>query len=46
MEKFPLIKKILIDIEVIGKIERNENIFTVITNQLKEQIKEEDRNGL
>lgn len=46
MEKFPLIKKILIDIEVIGKIERNENIFTIITNQLKEQIKEEDRNGL
>nr|DAJ45233.1 MAG TPA: hypothetical protein [Caudoviricetes sp.] len=46
MEKFPLIKKILIDIEVIGKIERNENIFTVITNQLREQIKEEDRNGL
>ena len=46
MEKVPLIKKILIDIEVIGKIERNENIFTVITNQLKEQIKEEDRNGL
>lgn len=46
MKKFPLIKKILIDIEVIGEIEKSERIFAVITNQLREQIKGEDRNGL
>ena len=46
MKKFPLIKKILIDIEVIGEIEKSERIFAVITNQLREQIKGDDRNGL
>ena len=45
-EKFPLLKKILIDIEAIGEIEKSERIFAVITNQLREQIKGEDRNGL
>lgn len=42
MEKYPLLKKILIDISQLGETPKNERLFSTITNQLKEQIEEED----
>ena len=39
IEKYPLLKKVLIDIEELGKIQQNEKLFESITESIKEEIK-------
>lgn len=39
IEKYPLLKKVLIDIKELGKIQQNEKLFESITESIKEEIK-------
>lgn len=38
LEEYPLLRKILLDINELSKINRESQIFSIVTKQLKEQI--------